>query len=153
VTGMVSCLLAWHVEVLDQIWVPDIVFGNLQVPERLTHSRANRFASAFWLRPNGLVWWTRKTQLKLQCAMDFADLPYDQQRCEAQFMPFRDILQLELAPLDGNLTRITSYANATRPGTVEWDIVGTETEVDSSGSGSYASISRLDAVFLLRRNP
>lgn len=58
----------------DAIWSPELLVENIVDSETVIES-------GWWVRSDGLVWWTRKVIWKLRCPMDFSAMPFDTQIC------------------------------------------------------------------------
>jgi len=79
--------------------------------------RAEELFGAWWLYPNGLVWYTRKLLLHIACEMDFSDMPFDRQRCPMQVAGWRDTsYDITLSFHEGIPAKMTEA----RRGVVDW---------------------------------
>eukprot|EP00419_Tripos_fusus_P082110 CAMPEP_0172936400 /NCGR_PEP_ID=MMETSP1075-20121228/222002_1 /TAXON_ID=2916 /ORGANISM="Ceratium fusus, Strain PA161109" /LENGTH=340 /DNA_ID=CAMNT_0013797771 /DNA_START=114 /DNA_END=1136 /DNA_ORIENTATION=+ len=99
---------------LKHIWTPGLTITNVAVPEQILYS-------AFWLFPDGLTWWTRKSMVILTCAMNFKMFPYDVQLCPMNIAGWRDLSSdISLGFRDNTPSKFTEGDIA---GTVEWDLI------------------------------
>jgi len=147
--------------IISEIWHPDIAFLNLvdDAPFKAQYS-------AFWLYPDGLVWWSQKLLIKLACdfpragrtddrSMDFTQMPYDTHRCPMRLTTFRDTSDLiSFRFLFGTSVQIVPGARTS--GVAEWeleDVIGGE-DLDAALTGAWADSGHgLVWTFVLRRKP
>ena len=108
------------------VWSPELYQENMIDSEKT-------ITSAWWLRGDGQVWWTRKAIWKLRCPMTFGDMPFDVQTCVARVssMKFNDA-KISIIFADPAV-RVTCGDVG---GTVEWRLVsgyGSRPGADADG--------------------
>jgi len=131
---------------MQNIWKPDLVFQNAVQAE-------TTFFDAWWLYPDGLVWWARKALLTLSCKMDFTDLPNDVQHCPVLLFGWQTIREEVNTRFWDPALKVTEGASAA--GSVEWRLDGVSTTEDAKNSewGCAFGCKGLKWVFSLARKP
>jgi len=72
--------LGFPASVVSELWTPDIHPTNL-LDEIV-------ISSGVWIRPTGIVIFSRQVQYKLTCPMTFDRMPYDVQRCPITYQSY-----------------------------------------------------------------
>jgi len=131
---------------LQNIWKPDLVFQNAAKPEVT-------FFDAWWLYPDGMVWWARKSLLTVACGMDFTHLPYDVQRCPVLLFGWQTTLDEVKIRFYDPAVKLSKVAAAA--GNVEWKLQGvtTKEENDYDAWGCSCCCMGLSWEFSLARRP
>ena len=133
---------------LANIWTPDVFITN-QIEKD-----DDEVASAFWLRPEGRVWWTRKVVLTLSCTMDFAKFPFDTQKCPLRLQAFQesaiDVVLRFGTPGNNQPVRFNPPASQIG-GTVEWSLIDAWAST-TENVGSVDSETPLLILFEMKRN-
>ncbi|XP_072037573.1 glycine receptor subunit alpha-3-like [Amphiura filiformis] len=65
-------------DMVDKIWLPDLVIGNMKTAKLHNLTMANRWVQ---IDGSGHVLYTARLSIQLSCAMDFHHFPFDNQKC------------------------------------------------------------------------
>lgn len=65
----------------SEVWTPDIYFEGSNSDYQFAPGGAQPTASSITVSREGRIFWTRQARLKMQCTMNFTELPFDTQRC------------------------------------------------------------------------
>ncbi len=136
------------------LWTPNLF------PDNLISMTINTAHSGIWVRSDGRVWWARQMRWVLGCSMDFTNMPFDTQVCQARLSDFLyDASAVRPIVPDGTefvagFDAIIQPSCNERGGTIEWVVSGLTGEYPV-GTVSEAVVDTpvLDLVFTMTRHP